>query len=58
MPKKLPDPEYPAARSTLRVHPSGDLWLTKRDYFRVSSVLARELVGVREIDDGGGSSTF
>ena len=58
MPKKLPDPEYPLHDATLRVHPSGDLWLTKRDYFRVSSVLARELVGVREIDDGRWLITF
>jgi transposase InsO family protein len=52
MPKKLPDPEYPMHDATLRIHPSGDLWLSRRDYFRVSSVLAHELVGVREIDDG------
>lgn len=51
LPKHVPDPEYPLHDDAIRVHPQGELWLTKRNCFRLTSALGGEVVGVREVDD-------
>jgi transposase InsO family protein len=51
-PKQLPEPAYPLHDHVHRVHTSGQLWLTRRDHFRLTTALARESVGVREVEDG------
>jgi transposase InsO family protein len=52
MPEKLPEPEYPMHDQVHVVRKNGDILLRKRERFFVSTVLAGELVGMREIDDG------
>ncbi len=52
MPEKLPEPEYPMHDLVHVVRKNGDVVLRKRERFFLSTVLAGELVGMREIDDG------
>jgi len=48
----LPELEYPLCDDIKRVHPSGEVRLTKRLTFHLSVALAGECVGVREVEDG------
>ena len=50
-PRHIPDPHYPHHFLARRVSPRGELHLHRRDWF-LGSVLARETVGLEEIDDG------
>jgi len=52
MPEKLPEPEYPMHDKVELVRKNGDVVLHRRERFFLSTVLAGELVGMREIDDG------
>lgn len=52
MPSELPEPEYPMHDAVRKVNRMGDVRIGKRQRFFLSSVLAGEHVGMREIDDG------
>lgn len=51
-PRSLRDLEYPMHDQTVKVHNNGDVWLSKGHLFLVSIVLAGQLLGLREVDDG------
>lgn len=52
LPARLPDLEYPTHDDVLRVGPSGHVHLPRRGNLFVSSALAGQQIGLRELDDG------
>ena len=57
-PAVLPELSYPTHDDTLRVSRYGQLRLCGQKQVRLSAALAREYVGVRELDDGRWLVTF
>lgn len=49
-PRELREPEYPLHDEARRVHTNGDLWIEKGHQFKLSTALAGESVGVREVE--------
>jgi transposase InsO family protein len=52
VPGELPDPDYPLHDHVVRVHKNGWLAIAPRHYFRLSTALSGESVGIREVDEG------
>ena len=59
MPKDVPEPTYPLHDLTKRLCKSGGLWFgSPRHHYRLGRVLAQEMVGLREVQDGRWLVTF
>jgi hypothetical protein len=57
-PKELPELEYPTHDVVRSVRQNGDVHLTKRERFFLSTALRDQRVGCREIDDGSWLVSF
>lgn len=57
-PRELRTPEYPLHDEARRVHTSGDIWLERGHCFKLTTALAGETVGIREVEGSRCLVTF
>ena len=58
LPEEVAEPAYPLHDEARRVYENGDLWITRRDTFKLTRALAGQVVGVREVELGRWVVTF